>query len=371
MQQNNLSVRSKTMTNATKPRIFKYDNVKLLAIILVVIAGFAEEFTDHSDLFRSWFVFCSSFTAPLFVFLSGLFQKQYDPSRKLNVQKIAWYLLMGILLKLIITLIRVLNGDAIWWDELIGGVGMEWYLFVICGYMVTMYLLRNVNRYIMLAISVIIGVAAGFLPIGDQFYLMRYLVFLPFYVAGYWLTPIKVRRFTHRLNVKLAGIAFIFIYFVLCFRERETIYPLRALFTAGCNYGAVSIEGCTFWHRLLCYGISAVLVISVMACMPNRKFPVLTHMGQNTLGVYFWHYPIILLLWYGGVMDMIVGLGDPLWKYLMPIAAVALALLLSVGIFTLPLKKLGELISRIPTKICWILVGVTVAVAVILRFTIL
>lgn len=27
------------MTEASKPRIYKYDNVKLLAIILVVIAG--------------------------------------------------------------------------------------------------------------------------------------------------------------------------------------------------------------------------------------------------------------------------------------------------------------------------------------------
>lgn len=358
------------MTNVSKPRIFKYDNVKLLAIVLVVIGSFADEFTAHSDMFRSWFVFSYSFTAPLFIFLSGLFQKQYDENHKPNVQKISAYLLMGIILKLMIYLVRILDGDDVRLD-LLGGSGIEWYLFVVVGYMLTMYLLRRVHRYIMLGAAVVIGVVAGFLPIGDYLYLMRYLVFLPFYVAGYYLTPMKVRRFTHRLNVKLAGIAFIFIYFVLCFRERDTIYPLRMLFTGRNPYSAVQIEGCTFYHRLLCYGISAVLIISVLACMPNRKFPVLTRMGRNTLGVYFWHYPIVLLLWYWGVMDMFMPLGDPLWKYLLLVAAIALALVLSLSVFTLPLRKLQELIQRIPTKICLIANGIAIVAAVVLQYTVL
>ncbi len=357
------------MTETSKPRIFKYDNVKLLAIVLVVIGSFADEFTAHSDMFRSWFVFSSSFTAPLFVFLSGLFQKQYDKQHKPDVHKITWYLLMGLVLKLMIFSVRLLNGKSVrlaFSDD----AGMEWYLIVIVGYMLTMFLLQRVNRYVMLAVSVIIGVAAGFLPPGNYLYLMRFLVFLPFYVAGYYLSPMKVRRFTHRLNVKLAGIAFIFIYFVLCFQERDTLYPLRMMFTGDVPYSQVPIQGCTFWHRLLCYGISAVLIISVMACMPNRKFPVLTHMGRNTLGVYFWHYPIVLLLWHWGVMDMFIPLGDPLWKYLMLVAAVALALLLSLSVFTLPLRKLGELIRRIPIKLCLIADAVMIAATVILCFTV-
>ncbi len=358
------------MTDGMKPRIYKYDNVKLLAIILVVIGSFADEFTSHSDIFRSWFVFSYSFTAPLFVFLSGLFQKQYDKEHKPNVQKISYYLLLGILLKLMIYFVRIIDGDDVRLD-LLGGSGIEWYLFVVVDYMLIMYLFRKVHRYVMLSVAVVAGVVAGFLPLGDFLYLMRFFVFLPFYVAGYYLTPMKVRRFTHQLNVKLAGIAFILVYFVLCFRERDTIYPLQALFTGNNPYSAVPVEGCTFYHRLLCYGISAVLIISVLACMPNRKFPVLTHMGRNTLGVYFWHYPIVLLLWYWGVMDMFIPLGDPLWKYLMLVAAVALALLLSLSVFSLPLRKLSELIQKIPPKACLIADGTAAVIAVVLQYTVL
>ena len=321
-------------------------------------------------MFRSWFIFSYSFTAPLFVFLSGLFQKRYENGRKPDAQKITFYLLLGFLLKLMIWLVRILDGDDTRLD-LIGGSGIEWYLFVIAAYMVTMYLLRKVNRYAMLAASVVIGVAAGFIPLDDTLYLMRYLVFLPFYVAGYYLTPIKVRRFTHRLNVKLAGVAFIFIYFVLCFQEREVLDPLVPVFTGQCPYAQVPLAGCTFWHRLLCYGVSSVLIISVMACMPNRKFPVLTRMGRNTLGVYFWHYPLVLLLWYWGIMDLFMPLGDPLWKYLLLVAAVLIGLALSLSVFTLPLRKLGELIGRIPTKTCLIACGAVLILAAVLQFTIL
>lgn len=358
------------MSDYLKPRIFKYDNVKLLAIVLVVITSFADEFTAHSDLFRSWFVFSYSFHAPLFIFLSGLFQKQYTEENRPDVSKITYYLLLGYLLKLMIWFVRILDGDDVRLD-LLGGSGIEWYLFVIVGYMLTLYLCRRVNRYLMLGLTLVIGVVAGYLPLGDFLYLMRFLVFLPFYVAGYYLTPMKVRRFTHRLNVKLAGIAFIFIYFVLCFQEREVLYPLRMLFTGRNPYSAIPIDGCSPFHRLLCYGISAVLIISVMACMPNRKFPVLTRMGRNTLGVYFWHYPIVLLLWYWGVMDMFIPLGDPLWKYVMLVAAIALALLLSLSVFSLPLRKLGELIRKIPPKTCIIADCAVIAVAAILQFTVL
>jgi len=358
------------MTDSIRPRIYKYDNVKLFAITLVVITGFAEEFTSHSDIFRSWFVFCYSFHAPLFVFLSGLFQKQYSEKVRLNIRRISFFLLLGFLLKLLIFLVNFLNGDGARLD-LLGGSGIEWFLFVAAGYTLLMYLLKGVNRYVMLAIAVAVGVGAGWLPLGDRLYAMRFLVFLPFYVAGYYLTPKKVRRFTHRLNVKMAGIAFIFIYFVLCFRQKETMYPLREIFTGQHPYSNLPVAGYPFILRLLCYGISAVLIISVLACVPNRKFPVLTGLGRNTVGVYFWHYPIILLLWHFGVMDMFIPLGDPQWKYLMILAATALSLVLSLSIFSLPLRKLGELVQKTPEKACIAADLIIIATDVVIQLTLL
>lgn len=339
------------MTDNSRPRIFKFDNVKLLVMILVVVGSFAEEFTDNSDMFRSWFIFVNSFSAPLYIFLNGLFQKRFQKDYRPNLHKISYYLILGFVLKIAIFALRRFNGEDIGLD-LFGSAGIDWYFFVIVMYTVTLYLLKDVHPGIVIPASVVLGVVAGFLPLGDEFYLMRYFVFLPFYATGYYLTPHTVRRFSHQTKVKLVGVAFLVTYFVLCFRMREIIYPLRMLFTGRNPYSIVPIDGCTFYHRLLCYGISAVMIISVIALIPNRKVPLLTHMGRNTQAVLFWHYPIVLLLWHFGAFDFVLSLGDPLWKFSVLTAAVLTALLLSFDVFSWPLRKLQGLIERIPLIPC-------------------
>ena len=352
------------MDEMTKPRIFKFDMVKLLVVTLVVVGSFAEEFTDHSDMFRSWFIFVNSFTAPLYIFLNGLFQKQFQKGEYPNLHKISYYLILGYILKLAIFLLRRWNGEDVGLD-MFGGATIEWFFFVIVMYTVTLYLVKNVHRYIVLVVSVILGVAAGFFPLGDEFYLMRYFVFMPFYVAGYYLTPARVRRFSHMVNVKLAGAAFLIIYFVLCFREREIIYPLRMLFTGRNPYSIVPIDGCTFYHRMLCYGISAVMIISFIAIIPNRKVPILTRMGRNTLAVLFWHFPLVLLLWHVGAFDLLMPLGDPLWKITVLSIAVAAALLLATRLFSYPLRQLQKLIEKIPLIPCIVMDSVILIGAII------
>lgn len=339
------------MTENLKPRIYKFDNVKLLAIVLVVIGQFAEGFTDNSDMFRSWFVFVYSFHAPLFIFLSGLFTKQYEKGQKFNIQKFTFLIAVGYLLKLLIYGGKMLNGENPALD-LFGGYTVEWFVFVLAMHNLTAYILKGLNRNAVLIGSLALALAAGFFPISDEGYLSRYFVFMPFFFAGYYLTPMTVRKFSHRTNVKFASIAFMFIYFVMCFRQREIIYPFRMLFTGRNPYATVPIEGCTFYHRLLCYGISAVLIIAVISCIPNRKIPILTRMGRNTLGAYFWHYPVILILKYFGFFVILKTLGDPMWKLAVLASAIVLALLLSADVFALPLKKLESLIKKMPFRWC-------------------
>lgn len=47
--------------------------------------------------------------------------------------------------------------------------------------------------------------------------------------------------------------------------------------------------------RLLMYLVSFVLVLTFLALMPDRKLPI-TFVGRNTMGIYFFHYPIMIVL---------------------------------------------------------------------------
>ena len=68
-----MSTEVKTITNA-KERIYLYDNVKCLAIILVVIGHAINYLTDFDGytLEKGMYVMIYSFHMPLFLFVSGL-----------------------------------------------------------------------------------------------------------------------------------------------------------------------------------------------------------------------------------------------------------------------------------------------------------
>ncbi len=327
------------MSKNVAHRIYKFDNIKFLAILLVVLGHFADGYTNSSNMFDSWFVFVYSFHAPLFIFLCGLFSDKYQKSSQFNIKKFTYYLTLGFLLKILLYLCQIMtntNAEL----NLLGGAGVEWFLFVTCMYMLTAFLLKRVKPAIVIVTSIVLGATFGVVPISDEFYLQRYFVFLPIFFIGYYLTPQKLMNFTSRTNVKLTSIAFMIVYFILCFRQRELIYPLRMLFTGRNPFASIPIHNCFIHHRLLCYGISAILIIAVISCIPNIKIPLISRMGANTLGVYFWHYPCIYLLRYFGFFLLIEQTGDPLWKLLVLTSALVLGFILSFDIFSYPLRLL-------------------------------
>lgn len=353
------------MAQTIKERIYKFDNVKLLAILLVVTGHFIDLFTDHSEFFQSGFIFIYSFHMPLFIFISGLFIKQFHKGDKFPIHKLGYYLIVGFALKLLQYGEKLLLGENPKLD-LLGGQAVEWFMFVLAFYLLTAFLVKRVKWYIILPITLILGLGVGFFnDISDDYYLSRYLVFMPFFFAGYYLTPEKLMALTKPIAVKITSITLLIVYFVMCFRQRTLIYPLRRLFTGRNPYSVVKIEGCTFYHRLLCYLIAAILIIAVISCIPNRKIPVLSHMGENTLGVYFWHKPVMFLLSHFGFFSLIKGAGDPMWKLIVLFSAVALTLLLSIDVFSYPFKALSKGLSKLGRKGNYILTISIVGLAIL------
>jgi len=47
--------------------------------------------------------------------------------------------------------------------------------------------------------------------------------------------------------------------------------------------------------RLLMYLVSFVVVYTMLALVPDIKLP-LTYVGRHTMGIYFFHYPIMIIM---------------------------------------------------------------------------
>lgn len=340
-----------TMANNIKERIYKFDNIKFLTIVLVVVGHVIEPYVDKSDMFKSLFVFIYSFHMPLFIFISGLLQKRYSDTNKLKINKIAFFVVLGFALKFINAFSKYLAGKS-FSVNFFGGSSIDWYMFVMAMFMVTAYLLRKVHPAIVLSVVFIAGCTSGYFNfIDDTLYLSRFIVFLPVYMLGYYMTPELLIKIEKNLVVKLLSGVAMLTFFVLSFRCLDVVYKLRKLFTGKNPFDSIPIDGCGFEHRLLCYAISLTLCMAVFCFIPNIKMPFVSKMGANTLAVYIFHMPLLNLIRATGLFDMIISLGDPLYKIILLSFGVIFAFVLSFGIFMVPLKWVSKGIDKL--KPCW------------------
>ncbi len=353
------------MASNIKERIYKFDNIKFLAIILVVVGHVVELYIDKSDMFKSLFIFIYSFHMPLFVFISGLFQKRFDDNNRFKISKIAFYVILGYLLKIFNALAKVISGKK-FHINLFGGGTIEWFLFALSMFMITAYLTRKVHPAIMLGVTFVLGCISGYFEfLNDFLCLSRYFVFLPIYLTGYYLTPDTVQKVTNHYSIKLLSGLSMFVFFVICFRNVSYTYQLRRLMTGKNPFSTLPFE-CGFQHRLLCYVIAALMCTAVFCFIPNIRIPIISNMGKSTLAVYFWHKPILYLISGTNFFSFVLSLGDPLYKVIILTFAVLLGFVLSFSIFKKPLDALMKLIDKLSDVWCCVIIAMIFTAGILL-----
>lgn len=94
-----------------KKRLYLYDNLKFLLIVLVVLGHLIDDSTvklfgdgggetgvPQAKVFSGAFVFLYAFHMPLFLFISGLFNRGHDDGRKV-LGKTLGFVVIGMLMK--------------------------------------------------------------------------------------------------------------------------------------------------------------------------------------------------------------------------------------------------------------------------------
>lgn len=326
-------------------RIYLFDNIKFLAILLVVI-GHAINFlteTDGNMLEKSLFLTIYSIHMPLFIFISGLFLRPMDKSTKFPKQKVISYILIGIVLRIMMSLLRLILGKNMSYSLLDMYDSFTWFMWAMAVFIALMWLFREYNTKIILLLSLLVGCMAGYDKfLGDKFALMRIVVFLPFFVAGYMIKPEQLSDLLSKKWVKVVSI-FVAVGFVALFFINTDIYHyLRPIFTGRNSFevlGRFSKFG--FAVRLLCYAISALFGLAVMSLVPNKNLGIITKTGTKTLQIYFWHQAFLLLLSHFGVYGLISSFtGDTIATGVYILIAVAVTFVCSLSVFSFPTKQL-------------------------------
>lgn len=326
-------------------RIYLFDNIKFLAILLVVI-GHAINFlteTDGNMLEKSLFLTIYSIHMPLFIFISGLFLKPMDKSTKFPKQKVISYVLIGIVLRIVMSVLRLLLGKNMNYSLLDMYDSFTWFMWAIAVFITLMWIFREYNTKIILLLSLLIGCMAGYDKfLGDKLALMRIVVFLPFFVAGYMIKPESLAAFLSNKWVKVVSIFVAVGFLVLFFINTDIYHYLRPIFTGRNSFevlGRFSKFG--FTVRLLCYAISTFFGLSVMSLVPNINIGIISKTGSKTLQIYFWHQVFLVLLSHFGVYGLISSVtGDTIATGVYILIAVAVTFVCSLSVFSFPTKQL-------------------------------
>jgi hypothetical protein len=116
---------------------------------------------------------------------------------------------------------------------------------------------------------------------------------------------------------------------------------MRPIFTGRHSFTEKAVFlpwGCLY--RLAAYAISIILCAAIIILIPDVEIPCFTGFGANTLQIYLWHKPIVLVLIKLDIYSVLSAsvAGKLLWLAM----SVVLTYILNIKIFSYP----GQWIKR-------------------------
>lgn len=267
------------------------DNIKVLLIFLVVFNHIiAFELVKVDIVIRYIWYAITIFHMPAFIFVSGYLSKKPQ-----NVLKNVKNLLIPYILGYTLTwYAQIWLGKNVDFELLRPSGTVMWYLLALFVYRLTIEAFGKIRFIIPLCIA--FALWAGTRPEFTTFLsTSRIVVFFPFFVAGYlWKSEYTtaVRKFKGKwVLIPLAGFV---LYGVPNYMISNSI-PVD-IFRGNHTYmlsGLVNEVGMVI--RLLMYLVSFLMILTFFALLPDRKLPF-TFIGRNTMGIYFFHYPIMIII---------------------------------------------------------------------------
>lgn len=267
------------------------DNFKVLLIFLVVFNHIiAFNLVKVDTVVRYVWYAITIFHMPAFIFVSGYLSKKPQNALK-NFKNLLIPYILGYTLT---WYSQIWLGRSVDYEILRPTGTVMWYILALFIYRLTIEALGKI-RFIV-PISIAIALWAGTRPEFTTFLsASRIVVFFPFFVAGYlWKSEYitAVRKFKGKWV--LVPISAVLLWAIPNYMITNDIGI--AIFRGNHGYklcGLTDPEGIIL--RLLMYLVSFILIYTLLALLPDIKLP-LTYVGRHTMGIYFFHYPIMIIM---------------------------------------------------------------------------
>ena len=278
-----------------------WDNYKGVLIFLVVFAHFLYSYYKkfpHS-LINKIVVFIYSFHMPAFVLCSGFFSKSNNSKSKASISKlIIEYIIFDSLLMLYHF---YMNNE---YPNIFIPKNSCWYILSLIFWRMIIPFFENENFLFIKSVffALIVGYSPNFSM--ETLSFKRTFSFFPFFVLGYFL---KNEDFKNIMNIT-QKIKFILIIFLLLFSfiffylliEKKIVFSENSLLMYKYNYYKEIIK------RTQLFIIALTMSFLLLFSLPNKKIPILTMIGRNSLYIYLFHR--VFTLFFGRYLGFHINL---------------------------------------------------------------
>ena len=261
------------------------DNLRFLLIILVVMGHFLSQLTKIEKLKYLYYII-HIFHMPCFVFLSGYVSKHVHKNSSYNSGKIVALFWMYLLFKIGNYICTGMNGQL----SIFSAKDAPWYLLSLVFWTMAIPFFEKCNKKIVLFTTIVFALLCGYdNAVGSILVLSRTIVFLPFFILGFYTKKEHLDRLLN-LRLRIPALLLFVGAFLLFLFYYPAIRPFVKIVFGGSSYVSTFKKYATYGAliRLCWYGLSFVFSIAFMLLVPRVRFSF-TVLGERTLPVYILH----------------------------------------------------------------------------------
>ena len=266
-----------------------FDSLKWGLIVLVIYGHMiSHNYYPGGSFGRAMYNTLYLFHMPQFVFLSGRFSQLND--RKRYRKGILRLLESYFVFQVLHTLYNVMQGYGFSLSAfLLQPAYAMWYLLSLISWRLMVYFMGDnvMRRYpkAVVALSFVFCLAAGLFNPELPLALNPTMVFMPFFLFGYYSVKVDLKQMVRKVPLWLAIFIVVAVFAVCYFMLNRNMRVLFASF-AFRTPKDVAI-------RVAYMVVSMVMCVAVMRCWPGGK--TMARWGRNTLFMYLWH-PFVMFL---------------------------------------------------------------------------
>ncbi len=291
---NSVNNKTNSVQKNMKVRDNKYDNLKGLAIIAVVICHFSQPSSTEFLFYSSIYNFCAMASMAIFFFASGYFSKISDDwAIKAFKNIFIPYIFFSILMLLFNSFI--LGKNMTEFPFLNPSYGL-WFLLVLFMMRLLIPIISKI-RYVFI-ISILVALLVGTINIPNYLSLSRFLCFLPIFILGY-----DIKRYTKKINefyskitdhIKMNKIAvfFLLLIFIVVVGIFFSDIP-GSLVQFKSSYGKLDLSILKGMILRLSVIISGIILVLLLRYLMTNKTTFLTKLGLNSMAIYILHLFVV------------------------------------------------------------------------------